>query len=298
MNTGLRLSILLGSIAATLALPGELAQTQAPAPATPSSSAPAKPLAFDAVSIRPAKSSGGFFWSTTPDGYTVPGQSLYYTVMIAYFPQGWFYWSRDRLSGAPSWLNEPYDINAKVSEADLAQWQKQGLSLDKKPMLRQMLQTMLADRCDLVAHMVPGPPIPGWSLEPGKRTPRLTESRPGATLPAGVPLASGGVMVYSHQGDELHWSFYNATMEDFAQYLSSQAGGHPVLNHTGRTGRYDFVLDWAQNPDSKLPVGVTSTDDPDPLSHWNTDALGFRLVPVKIPADTLVIDHIEKPSEN
>jgi hypothetical protein len=57
---------------------------------------PAKPLAFDVVSIRPAKSNGGFFWMTTPDGYSVPGQSLFYTIMIAYFPQGWFYWSKDR----------------------------------------------------------------------------------------------------------------------------------------------------------------------------------------------------------
>ena len=259
---------------------------------------PAKPLAFDVVSIRPAKSNGGFFWMTTPDGYSVPGQSLFYTIMIAYFPQGWFYWSKDRLSGAPPWLGDPYAIDAKVSEADLADWQKQGLTLDKKPMLRQMLQTMLADRCHLVAHMVPGPPISGWSLELGKRTPRLTESKPGETLPAGVPLASGGVMVYFHQGDELHWSFYNATMEDFAQYLSTMSAGHPVQNHTGLTGRYNIVLNWVQDPDSKLPVGVTSTDDLAPLSHWDINALGLRATPIKLPVDTLVIDHIEKPSEN
>lgn len=266
-----------------------LAQTPAPAPT--------KPLAFDVVSIRPAKSNGGFFWMTTPDGYSVPGQSLYYTIMIAYFPQGWFYWSRERLSGAPPWLGDPYAIDAKVSEADLAEWQKQGLTLDKKPMLRQMLQTMLADRCHLVAHMVPGPPISGWSLELGKRTPRLAESKPGATLPTGVPLASGGVLVPQGRYGETQ-AFFNATMEDFAQYLSTKSAGHPVQNHTGLTGHYDFVLNWVQDPDSKLPEGVTSTDDPDPLSHWNIDALGLRLVPLKLPADTLVIDHIEKPSEN
>jgi len=255
--------------------------------------APAKPLAFDVVSIHPAKSNGGFFWMTTPDGYSVPGQSLYYTIMIAYFPQGWFYWSRERLSGAPPWLGDPYAIDAKVSEADLAEWQKQGLTLDKKPMLRQMLQTMLADRCHLVAHMVPGPPISGWSIEPGKRAPRLTESKPGTTLPTGVQLASGGVLVPQGRYGEIQ-AFFNATMQDFAQYLSTNSAGHPVQDHTGLTGHYDFVLNWVDDPDSKLPEGVISTDDPDPLSHWDINALGLRFTPIKIPAQTLVIDHIDK----
>jgi uncharacterized protein (TIGR03435 family) len=47
-----------------------------------------------------------------------------------------------------------------------------------------------------------------------------------------------------------------------------------------------------------VPPGVISFDDPDPLSHWDIDALGLRLMPIKVPADTLVIDHIERPSEN
>ena len=261
---------------------------------------PAKPLAFDVVSIRPAKPGSNMMFSssTTPDGYRVPSQPLFFTLMIAYFPQGMAYWFPDRLSGAPSWINDLYDINAKVSEADLAEWQKQGLTLDKKPMFRQMLQTMLADRCHLVAHMVPGPPISGFSLEPGKHAPRLTESKPGATLPVGMKLADGGVMVPYQRGDKPHLTFYAASMSDLAQYLSIQSGGHPVQNHTGLTGRYDFVVNWVDDPDSKLPAGVISSGDPDPLSHWDIDALGLRLAPAKLPAETLVIDHIEKPSAN
>jgi hypothetical protein len=162
-----RTLLLLNAAWMAIAGPILLAQaTGAPTAAATSSASQsqdtaAKPMVFDVVSIRPAKSNGGFFWATTPDGYSVPGQSLWYTIMIAYFPQGMASWSKERLSGAPPWIDDPYDINAKVSEADLAEWQKQGLTLDKKPMLRQMLQTMLADRCHLVAHMVPGPPISG-----------------------------------------------------------------------------------------------------------------------------------------
>jgi len=80
--------------------------------------------------------------------------------MMAYFLQGWYYWSPNRLSGAPPWLDDQYTIDAKVSEADLAAWQKQRGPIDKEPMLSQMLQTMLAERCRLVAYMAPGPPHP------------------------------------------------------------------------------------------------------------------------------------------
>ena len=269
--------------------------TPVPTPAP----APVKPLAFDVVSIRPTKPGTPWMFSgmTSPDGYSVAGQSLFSTLMIAYFPQGVAYWSSDRLSGAPSWLSDLYDINAKVSELDLAEWQKQGLSLDKKPMFRQMLQAMLADRCHLVAHMVPGPPISGWSLELTKRGPRLTESKPDETIPVGVKLADGGVLVPQGRNGEIQ-TFYSATMDVFAQYLSMRAVGHPVIDHTGLTAHFDFVLNWVQDPDSKFPEGVTSTDDLDPLSHWDINGLGLRVAPIKLPADTLVIDHIEKPSEN
>jgi len=261
--------------------------------------APAKPLAFDVASIRPSKPGTNMIFNSTtsPDGYRVSGQPLFYTIMFAYFPQGMAYWSADRLSGAPAWLNDQYDINAKVSEADIAAWQKQGLlSLDKKIMLQQMLRSLLADRCHLVAHMAPGPSISGWSLEPGKRGAHLTESKPGADMPPGMKLLGGGVMVGYGRGQKPIQTSYSATMDDFAQYLSMRAVGHPVLDHTGLTGHYDFVLNWVQDPDSKLPEGVTAFDDPDPLSHWDINSLGLHVTPFKIPADTLVIEHIDKPS--
>jgi bla regulator protein BlaR1 len=278
-------------------MPLAFAQNVAP---IASATTPAKPLAFDVVSIRPSKPGTNrvTWWVTTPDGYRVTGQSLWDTVMFAYFPQGMAYWSKDRLSGAPPWLNDQYDIDAKVSETDLPEWKKQGLTLDKKPMFRQMLQTMLADRCHLVAHMVPGPPISGFSLELGKHSAHLTESKPDEVLPADMKLADGGIEVPYRRGEPPRMSFYGATMTDVAGVLSMQSGGHPVQDHTGLTGRYDFIVNWLDDPDSKLPPGVVDSDDPNPLAHWGIESAGLRLTPIKIPVDTLVVDHIEKPSEN
>jgi uncharacterized protein (TIGR03435 family) len=257
-------------------------------------------LAFDVVSIRPSKpgTNQSVRWGTTPDGYSVAGQTMLSTILIAYFPQGMAYWSKDRVSGAPPWLSDQYDIVAKIPEADLAEWRKQGLTLDKEPMFRQMLQSMLADRCHLVAHVVPGPPVPGFALEVGKHGPHLTESKPDEVLPAGMKLPGGGVQVPTPRGESPRFSFYGATMADVAQFLSLMSAGHPVLDHTGLAGRYDFIVNWLDDSDSKLPAGVVDSNDTNTLSHWDFEPTGLHLAPIKIPADTLVIDHIEKPSEN
>lgn len=277
-------------------MPLAFAQNAAP---IASATTPAKPLAFDVVSIRPSKPGTNPMTDTaiTPDGYRVTGQSLWTTLMMAYFPQGWYFWSPNRLSGAPSWLYDQYNIDAKVSEADLAEWQKQRGPIDKEPMLSQMLQTMLADRCHLVAHMVPGPPIPGFSLGLGKHGPHLVGSKPDEVLPDGVRWPDGGIQVLYGSGQKPHLSLYGASMADLARVLSG-AVRRPVQDHTGLTGRYDLVVDWVDDPDHPGPRGFVSSDDPDPLSHWGIDALGLRATPINIPAEALVIDHIERPSEN
>lgn len=277
-------------------LPLAVAQNAAP---SDSASRPAKPLAFEVISIRPSKpgTSNRVSPATTLDGYRVTGQSMLHTILLAYFPQGWSYWTKDNLSGAPGWLSDQYDIDAKVSDADLSEWQKQGSSLDKKPMFRAMLQAMLADRCHLIAHMIPGPPQSGWALELGKHAQHLTESRSGAELPVGGRLPGGGVLVPYQSGEKPRLTMVAGTMADLAATLSSFAG-QPVQDHTGLTGHFDFAIDWIPYPDSKIPVAYRDPNDPDPLSRWSLDALGLRYLPIKVPINTLVIDHIEKPSEN
>jgi len=259
---------------------------------------PQKPLAFEVVSIHPSKPgvNKGMYWQTQPDGYHVTGQSLRSTILMAWFPQGLAYWGPDRLKGGQSWLDDPYDIDARVSEADLAAWQNQGAALDQKPMLTAMLKAMLADRCKLAVHSVPGQ-IQGSTLELAPSGAKLTPTPPDEKLPPGFPFPDGATMVYKTREDKPLLNFYGAGMTDFVQYLSMQSMGHPVTDHTGLTGRFDFTLAWLSTDPDERP-GITESSDPDPLAHWNFAALGLRRQPAKLPADTLVIDHIEKPSEN
>lgn len=279
-------------IAAVVLLTCGIARGQA-APATPPA---AKPLAFEVVSIRPSKTAGqGMSWAPTPDGYRVSGQSVWATMMIAYFPQGLPYWTKERLSGAPDWiLSATYDIDARVSEADRAAWQRQGIGLNKVPMLREMLRTMLADRYKLVARRIPGQ-VDGYALVVAKRGPKLTKSSPGAALPSGVKLADGGVAVGSNRGEPLQWSFHSASMTDLVEELKIFTS-HPVVDRTGISGLYDFVVRCGELDPDHLDSCRASGGDV--IHQWDLGSLGLRLEPIKIPTDTLVIDHIERPSEN
>jgi uncharacterized protein (TIGR03435 family) len=74
-----------------------------------------------------------------------------------------------------------------------------------------------------------------------------------------------------------------STGASFAEYLSLTLGSH-VEDRTGVTGEYDFALRRWQNDDGSDSLDV--------------EALGLKVEPIKVLRDTLVIDHIERPSPN
>ena len=257
------------------------------------------PLAFEIVSIRPNPTSNSYGgWKTTPDGFHMT-QSIWATIMEAYFPQDMAYWSANRLVNEPKWLRDKYTIDARVSEADREAWQTQGSTLDKKPLLSAMLQTMLAERCKFTFHRVPGS-VAGFALVAGKRGAHLAVSAPDAVMPDGMKMGSNAVVVPSPRDVRLTWTFHRATISDLVWFLSGLSNGHHVVDRTGLTGNYDFVLGCAVfDPDNpRRGCGSEIANQPNPLADWDLDALGLHLEPINIPIDSLVIDHIEKPSEN
>jgi uncharacterized protein (TIGR03435 family) len=250
-----------------------------------------KPLAFDVISIRPSRpgTGGAFIWQTSADGYSVKGQSLQSTIQIAYIGRGNTYWPHGRLAGAPVWVDVFYDIEAKVAPADLAAWQKQGLTLDQKDMLRAMLRTALEERCKLVVHLAPAE-VEGYALVVSKRGSKLNETKAGGVpAPTGMAFPDGGAMVWSGgKGEAPRQSYFDASMSSLAMMLSISSQ-HPVLDQTGLVGKYDFVL---TRRDGEAEA------DLDASSIWDLGAIGLELRPVKVPTETVVVDHIERPSEN
>ena len=114
-------------------------------------SSPVAEPKFDVISIRLSKPGGGqsMSFGYGPDGYRARNQSMWATIMVAYYPLSNQYWRGDRLIGGPKWLEENYDIEAKVSSEDVTAWQHQG---PENKMLKPMLQAALRERCRLAVH--------------------------------------------------------------------------------------------------------------------------------------------------
>jgi uncharacterized protein (TIGR03435 family) len=94
--------------------------------------------------------------------------------------------------------------------------------------------------------------------------------------------------------------YRDATLEMLAASLAGIVGqGRPVIDKTGLSGRFDYTLEWA--PD---PTGPPHPDAPpaEPLGQTSSqalrDQLGLKLESTKAQVQILVIDHVERPSEN
>jgi uncharacterized protein (TIGR03435 family) len=96
----------------------------------------------------------------------------------------------------------------------------------------------------------------------------------------------------------------NATIPDFTHLMQSAVLDRPVVDQTGLAGKFDFTLNWT--PDESqfggMGIKVPPLDDKaDALPSLFTavqEQMGMKLEATKAPVDVLVIDHVEKPSEN
>ena len=68
----------------------------------------------------------------------------------------------------------------------------------------------------------------------------------------------------------------------------------PVVDQTGLSGLYDFTLTWVHDPsgDAAVPDNVASFRDA------LKKQLGLELKPFHAPISFLIVDHVERPSEN
>jgi uncharacterized protein (TIGR03435 family) len=274
-------------------------QAVAQSPVIPATAVPAKRLAFDVVSIRQnlsGQSTGLPHFGPTPDGYHMTNMPLFIPMLTAYVPQsGAAFFTEDLVSGLPDWFSkDKFDIDAKVADADLAEWQKPA---SQAVMLPLMLQAMFADRCKMAVHREMKD-VPVYLLEVGKDGPKFKETNPDETNPQGNKLPGGGVLVNASNGVLL----YGVPMQSLASVLSAiggNAAGRPIQDKTGLTGVYDITL---KRPDSvALPSEPGSGPAPDPGSAIILSLvqdLGLKLVSSKAPVETLVIDHIERPTAN
>jgi len=84
-------------------------------------------------------------------------------------------------------------------------------------------------------------------------------------------------------------------MKALASMLSNWAG-RPVQDMTGLRGRYDLQMPNPDIPPASADGGATP--DPGASVFTSVEGLGLKLVPTKGQVETLVIDHMERPSTN
>jgi uncharacterized protein (TIGR03435 family) len=188
-----------------------------------------------------------------------------------------------QITEGPAWLeSEKYDLTAKPDA--------EGQPNDKQ--WKTMLQKLLADRFKLTFHR-DKKELSVFAIVVGKNGPKLTKS-------AGDPNGLPGLF-FRGLGD---LPARNATMADFAGVMQTAVLDRPVVDQTGLSGRFDFELKWTPDETQFAALGVrvpAPTDDPAAPPDLFTaiqEQLGLKLQPTKAPVEVLVIDHVEKPSEN
>jgi uncharacterized protein (TIGR03435 family) len=209
--------------------------------------------------------------------------------------------AKPHFSGLPGWAStEHYDIIAKVAGTDFPVWDHMS-----DAGRQQMIRDLFADRFKLWTH-IETEEQPIYALVIAKTGAKLTPAKPlpeRFTTPAAngfVVRPTDGLFGFSRTGVIAE----NMTMEEFAANLSTLKLGLPVQDRTGLNGRYDLKLDFSQTPASTAPSAeptsgeaTTPQDYPDIFTAIQQQ-LGLKLEPAKGPVETIVIDHMERPSEN
>ena len=259
----------------------------------------AKTQAFDVVSIKPNNSGRqGGAWGVSQNKYTAKNTPLSRIILQAYL--GELSVSEDRLKGAPAWVTtDPYDITAKADDATADSW-KSLRQAQQVAMAAPMLRAMLEDRCKLAVHTIPTE-IDGYALVVGKSGAKLKEAQPDEPLPKNFGRLEGGWMIVypSMKGPDAKQSvtYLQVTMQQFTGFISM--GGRPILDQTGLAGKYDFEVPMVIDPNPpQTAEGVAPAPMPDAAHLYDWKAVGLELKPIKIQAMNLVVDHIERPTEN
>jgi bla regulator protein BlaR1 len=165
-------------------------------------------------------------------------------------------------------------------------------------------------------------------VKPGKLGPKLRPHAEGP--PCDVAATRDNSLfpricdVYNNQGTPIKplWGSRNTTMLLLTGFLSSHANlGRSVVDETGLSGNFDFRLEWTADPDSSRDgptktMSKTGSNSSRVVVTGNSQApassdvmgptllealreqLGLKLVSKTGSIEMLVVDHVERPSEN
>lgn len=183
-----------------------------------------------------------------------------------------------QITGGPGWITtERFDIDAKADGAETPE--------QRKP----LMQALLKDRFKLEFHNETKD-LPMYSLVVAKSGSKLKEAPAGGQ---GPQIRMGRGMI-NGQG---------MNMQLLSMQLSNQLG-RSVTDKTGLTGNYEVKLEWTPDPSEGGPrppgaEGAPPVDTAGPTIFTALqEQLGLKLESQKGPVEMIVVDKIEKPTEN
>ncbi len=282
---------------AILAVAAPVVIVRAQSPTTPSSGP-----TFEVASIKPSDpSSRNIMLRNAPGGrFTANGITAKFLIAQAYNVRDF------QISGGPSWMDSArYDITATVGGSSDSSGDLRTMSQDQRDAFmeqqRLRLQALLADRFQLQFHRGTKE-LPVYALVIAKNGPKLQEVKPDSGTAAGGPKGRGMRMGRGELSSE------GVPIQFFAQALSQQLG-RTVIDKTGLKGIYNFKLTWTPDPGQgggmfRGPDGGPPPDAPPPETQGPSiftalqEQLGLKLEAQKGPVEILIVDRIEKPTEN
>ena len=247
---------------------------------------------YDVVSIRPNKSGPGMM-RVSDRGDRYSGTNVQIALLITY---AYDLKTADLISGLPGWADSAhFDIEAKMDEAEI-------VALNKLPpeertaQRRLMMQSLLAERFHLKVRRV-RKEVPIYALVIAKGGFKLKDADPNNTYANGIKGPDGtsrpGMM-----------SIRNGQLTAQAISISSLAADlsprvdRIILDKTGLKGKYDISLQWSPDEIASGKQEGTETNSGPSIFTALQEQLGLKLEATKGPVDTIVIDHVETPSEN
>jgi len=224
-------------------------------------------------------------------------------------------------SSAPFWVTGGFNGGAEYF--DITARAPADTSIDQ---MRLMMQSLLADRFHLAIHfqsadalvfaiVLAKPGITGPNLKPHPAadtcpTPAPTPSSDGAptstprpatapSLVANLPPVCGVIAHVPSSKPGQHYGGRAVPLALLATSLPTMTGlaamPRPVVDETGLPGLYDFTLTWVHDP---TPDDNSVSDNIANFGAALKNQLGLTLKPSHAPIDLLIVDHVEKPSEN
>ncbi len=189
-----------------------------------------------------------------------------------------------QIIGGPDWLDtDRYDVSVRTDKPGTPE------------QLWPVLQPLLAARLKLVARKE-AQDTAVLALVLARRDRQFGPQLRPSSMVCGTAQAPAPVNARPICGGRSGAGFITAggvTMDQLAMSLSIMVTERPIVDRTGLTGGFDLDVKWASDRFPAPGPGRTSA-----LTALLEQQLGLSLQPTRAPIDVLVIERVERPTDN